>query len=177
MKMVIFRGTHARVSSAVVRVRPAWASLCVVFVLAGCGSRGPEVHLVEGVVTLDGLALAGADVGFSPAAPGKGISAVGGTRDDGSFTLNAVGAHPGRGTAVGEYIVTVRKFDNQSSQSFVSYEERGRDAPPPVLSQPGKADPPVRSLVPEVYGSLQTSPLRATVSHGRNSFRFELKSD
>ena len=154
-----------------------FAIVCFGLLSAGCGSRGPAVQFVEGVVTLDGAALEGADVGFSPTSPDGGLSAVGGTRADGSFTLNAVGARPGRGTAVGEYVVTVRKFQSTPSEPFVSYSERGHDTPPPSLVQPSKADPPPKSLVPEFYGSLQTSPLKVTVVPGRNSFRFDLHSD
>jgi hypothetical protein len=151
------------------------AVVCFGLLTGGCGSRGPSVQFVEGVVMLDGGALAGADVGFSPASPQGGLSAVGGTRDDGSFTLNAVGAVPGRGTAVGEYVVTVRKFTSKAAEVSVSEQEL-RSLPPPRLLQPGEEDPPV-SLVPEVYGSHQTSPLKATVIQGKNFFRFDLRSD
>jgi hypothetical protein len=175
--MTVFCGRNLSVSWLSVPPTFAFATICSGFLLAGCSSRGPEVHLVEGVVTLDGVALAGADVGFSPVVRGGGLSAVGGTRDDGSFTLNAMGARPGRGTAVGDYVVTVRKFESSSSPKFISYEDRGRDSPPPILSQPNKADPPAQSLIPTVYGDQQTSPLKASVSPGKNSFQFDLKSD
>lgn len=175
--MIIVAGRHGCSRRLSTHLLFSCAAVCLAFLLPGCESRGPVVHLVKGVVTLDGVALAGADVGFSPMVPGEGLSAVGGTQEDGSFTLNAVGASPGRGTATGDYVVTVRKFESEPTEPFISYEERGRDTPPPVLTQSSKADPAVRSLVPEVYGSQQTTPLKVSVSAGKNSFRFELKSD
>ena len=145
--------------------------------LAGCGSRGPVVHFVEGIVTLDGAPLGGADVGFSGATPGGGLSAVGLTREDGTFVLNAVGAQPGRGTTAGDYVVTVRKVESNRTQDDVSVTERDRSEQSPKLMQPDLKNPPFRTVVPEAYGSQQTTPLRATVSAGKNSFRFDLKSD
>lgn len=172
-----FGGGQSRERLRITRLVNAFAVVGCGLALAGCGSRGPAVHFVEGIVTLDGVPLAGADVGFSPVTAGEGLSAVGGTRGDGSFTLNAVGARPGRGTLVGDYVVTIRKFENKHSQPVFSDEKGGRGTPPPVLLQPGKADPPVPSVVPEVYGSQQTSPLKVAVVAGANSFRFELQSN
>ena len=151
--------------------------MCVGMVVAGCGSRGPVVHFVEGIVTIDGVPLGKADVGFSEETPGDGLSAVGLTREDGTFVLNAVGAWPGRGTKAGHYVVTVRKFEAKESQPPVAFEDRDRNNQPPALLPPGSKSSPFKSVIPEVYGSLETTPLRATVSNGRNSFRFELKSD
>lgn len=154
-----------------------FAAICIGLILVGCGQRGPAVNFVEGVVTFDGVALSGADIGFSPVVPGEGLSAVGSTREDGTFRLNAVGARPGRGTMAGEYVVTVRKFESKESEASVTFEERDRSSQPPVLSQPDLKNPPFRSVVPKVYGSQETTPLRATVSAGKNSFQFDLTSD
>lgn len=136
--------------------------------VCGCGRRGPRVELVEGVVVLDGKSVEGATVFFSPAASegAAGLPAAGRTAADGSFRLNAGGgATPGAGTKVGDYIVTVIKQESDS-------------LPPPDLNSP----PPdfkeilVRDLLPTIYKLSATSPLRATVKPGKNTYRFELDS-
>lgn len=175
--MVDLSGKRRRVRAMMSSSSPGFAAICVGLLLTGCWSRGPVVNFVEGVVTLDGVALKGADVGFSPVAASEGLSAVGGTQDDGRFVLNAVGARPGLGTKAGEYVVTVRKFESKEREAAISFEDRDRSSGPPVLSQPDLKNPPFRSVVPEVYGAQETSPLRATVTPGKNAFRFDLSSD
>jgi hypothetical protein len=145
----------------------------VAFSLAavGCGSRGPAVQMVEGVVTLDGEPLAGATVSFSPAGSKGALPAAGLTGADGTFRLNAVhGAASGGGTTVGEYVVTVTK--DEVTDAGGSGPLDGDDLPP-------YKPPVVKHLVPEAYSSASKSPLRATVVAGKNSgdgFRFELTS-
>jgi hypothetical protein len=129
------------------------------------------VELVEGAVLLDGKPVEGATVFFSPTATtgGKvaGLPAAGRTGPDGGFRLNAGGgAKPEAGTAVGEYVVTVIKQESDSLSA------PNLDAPP----RPPPANIDVRDLLPTVYKLGSTSPLRATVKPGTNSFRFELDS-
>lgn len=146
-------------------------SLAVVAALVlGCGQSGPAVNLVKGVVTLDGAPVADADVGFSPVTPGQGLSAVGKTAADGSFVLNAQGARPGRGTAVGDYVVTVRKYEIPPPVPQVSSDDPSYEPPEPSRKPPAE----LRSLVPKIYVDKATSPLKATVAKGENSFQFEL---
>lgn len=128
--------------------------------ILGCGPSSPAVKPVTGIVTLDGKPVADAEVGFSPLIPGQGLSAVGKTGADGSFVLNAQGARPGRGTAVGEYAVTVRKYE----------------APSSAQSSSDESNENLKPLVPRKYMDKSTSPLKATVSSGENSFQFELTS-
>ena len=119
---------------------------------------------------LDGRPVEGATVFFSPASEtgdeAAGLPAAGRTGPDGGFRLNAGGgAKPGAGTAIGEYIVTVIKQESDP-------------VPPPDLSKP-PASPPeitVRDLLPVRYKLGATTPLRATVKHGKNVYRFELDS-
>jgi hypothetical protein len=126
--------------------------------------------MVEGVVVLDGKPVEGATVFFSPSPTASdaaaGLPAAGRTAADGGFRLNAGGgATPGAGTKVGNYIVTVIKQESDSM-------------PPPDLNAP----PPdfkeiqVRDLLPTIYKLATTSPLRATVKPGKNTYRFELDS-
>lgn len=152
---------------------PRWriVTTCLLAALVcGCGRRGPRVELVEGAVVLDGKPVEGATVFFSPVASAgegaAGLPAAGRTGFNGGFRLNAGGgAKPGAGTAVGDYIVTVIKQESDA-------------LPPPDLNAP----PPdvkemqVRDLLPPIYKLAATSPLRATVKPGKNTYRFELNS-
>jgi len=127
--------------------------------------------MVHGIVLLDGSPVEGATVFFSPQPEdGKsptGLPAAGRTGTDGTFTLNATGgARSGAGTGIGEYVVTVVK----------------QEGDPPPVSKPGQPPLPppmgmkIRDVLPVRYKNGSTSPLRATVVRGTNSFRFELSS-
>ena len=89
-----------------------WAAVvacaCVVLV-SGCGEAGPEVQLVKGKLLVDGEAVEGVTVMFTPTDDG-GMAAVGGTDEDGAFRLTARRGHKfGQGTPEGKYKVTVSK--------------------------------------------------------------------
>jgi hypothetical protein len=143
---------------------------CVLGALVcGCGPGRPSVEMVEGVVLLDGKPIEGATVFFSPDSMGSegqaGLPAAGRTGPDGTFRLNAGGgAKPGAGTKMGDYVVTVIK-------------QEADPVPPPDLSAPPSLPPEnqVRDLLPTIYKLGTTSPLRATVKKGKNTYRFELK--
>jgi hypothetical protein len=134
----------------------------------GCGNRGPAVELVEGLVLLDGQPVEGATVLFSPESggPAGGLPAAGRTDTTGAFRLNAAGgATFGAGTKIGDYIVTVTKQDHDPVR-------------PPDPDKPPAAPPSVKvwDVLPPVYKSEITTPLRATVKKGKNTCRFELDS-
>jgi hypothetical protein len=131
--------------------RTLWL-VALVLVIAGCGPAGPDVQFVEGVVTLDGKPLDGATVTFVPVDK-AGISAAGKTDAGGRFRLNATqGKKYGKGTVVGDYVVTVQK-----------------------LFWPEKAVEPDH-ITPIRYENAKDSPLRATIAKGRNAFEFALTS-
>jgi hypothetical protein len=91
-------------------------------------------------------------VAFTPTAPG-GVSAAGKTDAEGRFRLNATqGKKYGKGTVVGDYVVTVTK-----------------------LFWPEGATEP-EHITPLVYENSKNSPLRATIVKGRNTFEFALTS-
>lgn len=144
---------------------------CLLMVaVSGCGPNGPAVEMVEGVVLLDGEPVEGATIFFSPApTDGKaqgGLPAAGRTGPEGGFQLNAVsGAKSGAGTKIGEYVVTVIKQESDAAP-----------APDPNAPPLPPGDIKVRDLLPTIYKLGSTSPLRATVKQGRNSYRFELSS-
>jgi len=56
--------------------------------------------------------------------------------------------------------------------------QESKPVPPPDLDAPPTAPPEseVRDLLPAIYKLATTSPLRATVKPGINSYRFELDS-
>jgi hypothetical protein len=122
--------------------------------------------MVEGVVLLDGQPVEGATVLFSPDAGGTagGLPAAGRTDSKGTFRLNAAGgAKFGAGTKIGEYIVTVTKQDHDP-------------VPPPDPNGPPSGPPNVKvwDVLPVVYKHAVTTPLRATVKKGKNTYRFDL---
>jgi hypothetical protein len=126
--------------------------IALLLVIAGCGPAGPDVQFVEGVVTLDDKPLDGATVTFA-AVDKTGIPAAGKTDAEGRFRLNATqGKKYGKGTVVGEYVVTVTK-----------------------LFWREKAVEPDH-ITPLVYENSKDSPLRATIVKGRNTFEFALTS-
>lgn len=136
--------------------------------IVGCDRRGPAVEFVEGIVLLDGQPVEGATVLFSPEARGPegGLPAAGRTGSDGGFRLNAAGgAKFGAGTKTGDYIVTIVKQDHDP-------------VPPPDPNEPPSGPPNVKvwDVLPVVYKHAITTPLRATVKKGKNTFRFELDS-
>lgn len=147
------------------RLRVAASAVAFAFVV-GCGRSGPVVEMVEGMVLLDGAPLSGVTIGFSPVTPAAGLAASGVSGPDGGFRLTAVtGGLPGSGTAVGEYVVTCSKTERISD--------------PPTEDRPA-APLKIRHVVPEAYGVVATSSLKATVKKGLNkgdAFRFDLKSD
>jgi hypothetical protein len=137
----------------------------------GCKSRTVRVP-VEGTVMLDGKPIAEAAVTFMPRAPGQLGVAV--TDDVGRFVLQEAGMRPG--IEPGEYDVVIVKAEGPVG--------------PPVQAVPASeiADPasfdtvqptavdrrPTRFIVPERYGSRQTSGLRATIAGGTKELVFSL---
>ena len=110
--------------------------------VAGCGPSRPATTRVSGLVTFKGAPVAEADVNFIPA---DGRPASGRTDAEGRFSLSTF--VPGDGVLPGEHVVTVSK----------------------QVAKDGDSDDPYREfidLLPPAYGSLQTSPLRATVEAG-----------
>lgn len=141
------------------------ASLAVA--TAGCGTRtGPDVQYVEGVVLSGSKPVEGAFVHFHPAS--GGIAAAGVTTAGGSFRLTSDRAgRRNAGAVAGAYKVTIYKLRD--------------DNPPPPADLPANPGPndlpalkPATNLLPEKYRSPGTSGLEATVTRGRNTFRFEL---
>ena len=168
MKNLVIGGLH-RHRSRTAMVVIAAAILC----LTGCRKSGPDVQMVEGLVTIDGEPLAAATVGFSPLIPGEGLPATGATLADGRFRLTATrGGATEKGTTVGEYAVSISKVELLPDPKW--------DNLKPGEMPSGPREIRYRYLVPKAYESTTTSGLKTTVKKGLNTgeaFTFELKSD
>jgi hypothetical protein len=110
--------------------------------VAGCGPSRPATTRVSGLVTFKGAPVAEADVNFIPA---DGRPASGRTDAEGRFSLSTF--VPGDGVLPGEHVVTVSKQVASKSNPDDIYQN-------------------YVDLLPPQYGSLRTSPLRATVEAG-----------
>lgn len=171
-----------RVPWAGLRVRLAVGITCA-GLLAGCGPRGPAVQYVEGVVTMAGRPLSGATVCFHSV--GGGLPGAGQTDADGRFTLTTPNARPAAGTTVGEFTVTVEKYEDwrddfpppppaSDAQGFARWNATVSE----LVAKRALQEP--KLLTPEVYAKAETSPLKATVRPGRNTgpdFSFDLRTD
>ena len=164
-----------------------WAAMPAFLVVlaagTGCnrGPVGPVVHMVEGVVTLDGAPLEEANVFFSPVGGKGALQATGCTGADGRFWLTSTrGGKIGRGATEGEYVVMVTKKESPPPPPLafpMGSPDYGKPAPRPLSWAEEQAR--IKYIVPPRYGEAKTSPLRATVSKGFNSgaaFTFDVKS-
>ena len=132
----------------------------------GCAQSGPPVQFVQGTITLDGIIVADADVGFTPKPGSDGIPAVGKTDANGVYRLtSAQGGEFGKGAVVGEYDVRVMKYLDL-------------DIVEPENPQPGDHVPLAnpKHHLPERYSDVKTSGLSATVKKGRNQIDFNLEN-
>lgn len=123
-----------------------------------------QAETTRGVVTMDGRPVAGASVVFSPIVFGRGIGLSGVTDENGRFTIKPFVPSEIHEPIVGEYIVAITKTETtEASGSMV------------VRGSP-TVEVRIRHLLPEAYSDRTTSPLRATVSDGLESFEFDLDS-
>lgn len=138
--------------------------------LSGCGSKGPKVYYVEGIVTLDGIPVGGCSVNFVPKQESQDsndlsapLYASGDTDPHGKYKLSATrGAAVGAGTTAGEYKVSLskRKYD-------VPVGPDGRPTGPPKITH----------IIPQVFEDDNNSRVSVEVIKGKNVFNFALKSD
>jgi hypothetical protein len=138
------------------------AALCLI-ALAGCGSTkgGPATIEVTGTVTLNGTAVDGASVVFSPEiGSNDGRLASQATTDStGRFKLSThVGGGKFKsGIVPGKYTVTIAKPDPAVAKNIFS---------------------PPKNLLPPKYADPKTSQLTTNVAAGQaNDFQFPLKTE
>jgi len=144
----------------------------VIFLMAGsgCGSRAAKLVQTEGLVTLDGVPVAGVMVTFHPEGE-QGQVATGLTGSDGVFQLQTYAATDG--VLPGNYKVTVSKTEAV--------------APPPASNDPARQkewmmkamfNRPTKkareALLPREYADAGKTPLRVRVPN-EGPVKLELK--
>lgn len=133
--------------ASITNVAPRWCKpllAMVLFSCIGCGEEGPRLIEVEGVVTYQGSPVTQGTIHFGPAPESTAKRpAVGNLGSDGRYTLRSL---PNReGIEPGEYVVTVQSYTGSHLDGSVEY------------------------LVPEIYTSVETSGLTATVGTDEGS--------
>jgi len=147
-------------------------------VVAGCpAASGPQVHYVEGVVTLDGQPVEGANVSFSPVDK-NGKGATGMTGANGVFKLTTIpDGEPGGGAMAGDYNVAFSKTVTSDPNAVTSSEDPNYGK----SSSTGKTESfKSEKVIPEKYENPATSGFKVTVKAGENkgdAFKFDLKKD
>lgn len=143
-------------------LRVGLGGLLVAFI--GCGTG---LKSVEGIVTMDGKPVDGASVAFVPEG-GAGRQASGSTGPDGKFTLIS---GPDKGAAPGNYKVLVTKKAGVSSATTST-----NPADLAKMMQKGvKEVAKQKSLLPEKYAKIDTTPLTCTVPPPSQPVTFDLK--
>jgi hypothetical protein len=94
--------------------------------LVGCGSDGPELADVSGLVSLDGRPIAGAVLTFRPKFSG-GTTSYGGTDEDGRYTLNYTDTKAG--ALIGEYEVDIEPPRKLSRDDIADLKSQGLPVP------------------------------------------------
>lgn len=139
------------------RIRPFLALGCLACILAGC-TGGETITKAGGIVTFKGKPLSTGTVEFYPVEGGRTANAV--INSDGTFTISY--RQPGDGLPPGEYKVAVISVKEKSSKRREKAEENvdGSYDESEIYAAPsGKSV----SIVPTVYNSIMTTPLRQTV--------------
>ena len=141
--------------------------LLVLICTVGCEQKNPsgvETHYVEGRITLDGAPLTDATVNFVPKTEGMGEDAAGRSNAQGVYKLSSLRGLPEKGAMAGEYVVTVKK--NEMVKLAVPRKT--------LDGEPITED--LKNLAPEIYATPAKTPLKATVTPGKNKIDLELKS-
>jgi hypothetical protein len=143
--------------------RPVFLVATCLVALAGCGGTkgGPATVDVTGTVTLNGAAVDGASILFSPeigSSDGR-LASQATTDSAGRFKLSThVGGGKFKsGIVPGKYVVAITKLDTAAAKNTYT---------------------PPKNLLPPKYADPKTSLLTADVAVGQaNDFQFPLKSE
>jgi hypothetical protein len=135
----------------------------ILFTLVGCnGSSVIKTDAVEGVITYKGNPVANANISFSPVSE-DGSPAYGRTDPQGKYKLQTLRGAVDQGTTPGKYVVIINKSENVPTGKK-EIDPDGKEVD--VMTS--------KSLLPTVYSSATTTPLKATVVSGKNVFNFDL---
>jgi len=150
----------------------------------GCGTKGPKVSPVTGIVLYKGAPLEGATVVFAPASGSAGTSpvALGTTDAQGRFRLRS-SADPAKaidGAVPGEYRVVISKFIPPGGMTEEAWqqklEEEKKAGESGAMVPPAKRAPEKVQLLDPQYSGGTSSKLTAKVeADGKNDFAFDLK--
>ncbi len=138
------------------RLSVGWIAVALIAVASvGCGSSGPELAPVKGVVTLEGEPLEGAVVLFQPNDGGK--PATGLTDASGGFVLTTL--EEGDGAQVGVNSVSVTKELPSTSSADV---EEGEISDVELGTPPRYASPQLSGLTVDVQQGMEPVTLELT---------------
>lgn len=137
------RSTHG-ILTLTRRVAP-WSLLLLTFTAYGCGEARVPVHPVSGKVSFQGKAPSGARIALHTVSGGaEGVAPTGRVNEDGTFSITAY--EPGDGAPAGDYVATIEWYK--------------------VVPDPAGGGAPGPNVLPKKYSSVQTSPIKLTVSNG-----------
>jgi hypothetical protein len=144
---------------------PFFVVLVLIFGVMGCKKDSLlKTEYVEGVVTLGGTAVDNALVTYSPVDSANGVSATGYSDGTGKYTLTAVGGGPQKGVPEGEYNVTVSKMNIETVTK-----------PPLYPGEEPREETVQTPILPSIYMKADTTPLKKSVSKGKNTIDLELE--
>lgn len=143
------------------------------FVIAGCGRSGPELARVQGLVTLDGVAVKEGSVQFWP---DTGRPARASIAEDGTYQLTTF--KPNDGAYVGQHRVTIKATKLASPDPDPEIESTQAEIE--HFRKPGVKR--IRAsrvvwVIPRKYAEVDTSPLSAMVESGSNEINFDIKDE
>lgn len=142
----------------------------LLLVMTGCGPRRPEVVPASGVVTFEGVPVAGAQVTFMAPSAARAAYAV--TDDAGVFVLSTFGTSDG--AAPGTHVVTIARPQPAGSDAPMAVEQA--DAAYTAAMAKASRRQGERSELPARYADPSQSGLTADVKRGtENRFVFALE--
>ncbi len=151
--------------------------------LLGCSSQSKTASIVSGKVTYKGQPVSGGTITFYPP-PGEEIVASGDSKASGAygFTLNDDGTFIGAGLPAQEMVVTVETESlNPNNKPKANYGKGKGNSPDEYRKQmmkrgaaPDVVDTRKYVAIPKKYANKKTSPLKKTLTAGKNEFDVEL---
>jgi hypothetical protein len=147
----------------------------MMFLCTGCGTDGPPLVPVRGMVTLDGQPVAGKSIRFFPEPGTPGVGAGANTGIDGKYELIAV--RPGavrdvKGVPPGIYKVTIS--EPIFLIEFDAPEQTG-EGPAPAIGLP-EVRRGTKSAIPAQYTNAENTPLKLEVTADGGVIDLELSS-
>ena len=136
----------------------------LILTAAGCGAKG-SLSKVRGVVTLDGVPLAGATVSFVPV-EGKGRVASGQSNSSGQFELTTFRTDDGAYS--GDYRVIVVVEEPNYPDPKTQTDEQKKEARIGTMTPQGKKNQAEKKSkrppqIPEIYSDVKKTPLKEVV--------------